>query len=110
HTCALSADGSTVAGGLPAFPTRRSSDLTAAGLPPGLTISSGGVISGTLDRSASQGGPNSDGVYSVVVTATDTQGATATQSFSWYVASAHACTPVTVRTRIPNTAGNKNVL
>jgi CshA-type fibril repeat protein len=56
---------------------------TATGLPPGLTINAAtGVISGTIDRSASQAG---GGVYNVVVTATDPGGAAATQSFSWAV-------------------------
>ncbi|WP_327785498.1 DUF5801 repeats-in-toxin domain-containing protein [Zhongshania aliphaticivorans] len=57
---------------------------SATGLPAGLTIDpSTGVISGTIDPSASQGG--TAGSYSVVVTATDDAGATATQSFDWAV-------------------------
>ena len=51
--------------------------FTATGLPPGLSISpTTGVISGTIDRAASQGGPNADGIYSVTVTASDGNGGT----------------------------------
>ncbi|WP_415834913.1 retention module-containing protein, partial [Bordetella bronchialis] len=57
---------------------------TATGLPPGLTINpETGVITGTIDHSASQGGNN--GVYQVTVTATDTSGATVTETFNWNV-------------------------
>ncbi|WP_447932205.1 Ig-like domain-containing protein [Sphingopyxis fribergensis] len=56
--------------------------FAATGLPPGLTIDPvTGVISGTLDRSASVGGP-----YNVVVTATDDGGASTQQAFVWTVA------------------------
>ena len=56
---------------------------SAAGLPAGLSINATtGVITGTIDRSASQ---LAGGVYSVVVTATDAGGLTATQRFSWTV-------------------------
>ncbi|MEY4500332.1 MAG: hypothetical protein RIS52_222, partial [Pseudomonadota bacterium] len=56
---------------------------SATGLPLGLSInSSSGVISGTIDRSASQAG---GGVYAVVVTASDGSLST-TQAFSWTVA------------------------
>jgi large repetitive protein len=55
----------------------------ATGLPAGLTINATtGVISGAIDRSASQTG---GGVYSVVVTATDAGGLSATQRFAWTV-------------------------
>ncbi|WP_094847055.1 retention module-containing protein [Bordetella genomosp. 9] len=58
---------------------------TANGLPPGLTINpETGVITGTIDHSASQGGNN--GVYQVTITATDTSGATVTETFNWNVA------------------------
>ena len=52
---------------------------TATGLPAGLTINAAtGVISGTIDRAASQPG---GGIYTVVVTARDPSDARATQSF-----------------------------
>src|SRR5690606_11744981 len=58
--------------------------FSATGLPPGLTINPvTGVISGQLDSSASQGGPSSNGIYSVVVTATDPYGATVSLPFTW---------------------------
>jgi VCBS repeat-containing protein len=54
---------------------------STSGLPAGLTIDSAtGVISGTIDASASVGGP-----YAVIVTATDENGALVTQSFSWQI-------------------------
>ncbi|WP_354288251.1 tandem-95 repeat protein [Sphingomonas sp. UYEF23] len=56
----------------------------ATGLPAGLSINTAtGVISGTIDRSASQGG--NGGVYSVTVTATDAGGLATTQTFTWSV-------------------------
>ena len=57
---------------------------SATGLPTGLTINaSTGVISGTLDHSASQGGTS--GVYSVVVTATDNKGAATSETVKYTV-------------------------
>ena len=59
---------------------------TANGLPDGLTIDlNTGEITGTIDNSASQGGPNSDGVYTVEVTATDDNGAAVSTTFTWTV-------------------------
>ncbi|WP_306224535.1 Ig-like domain-containing protein [Bosea beijingensis] len=53
----------------------------ANGLPPGLTLNPiTGVISGTLDRSASLGSP-----YSVTITATDAGGLSTSRSFTWTV-------------------------
>jgi hypothetical protein len=49
---------------------------TAAGLPPGLSISSAGLISGT---------PSVPGLGHVVVTATDTTGASGTAAFIWAI-------------------------
>ncbi|MHC0508718.1 retention module-containing protein [Achromobacter aegrifaciens] len=57
---------------------------TATGLPPGLSIDPNtGIITGTIDHSASHGGNN--GVYNVTVTATDPAGATTSQKFDWDV-------------------------
>ena len=59
---------------------------TAEGLPEGLEIEPDtGVISGTVDGSASQGGPDSDGIYSVTITAEDNNGETTSQTFTWTV-------------------------
>jgi VCBS repeat-containing protein len=55
---------------------------TAAGLPAGLSIDANGVITGTLANNASQQGPNSNGIYSVVVTATDANGLNVSQTFT----------------------------
>jgi len=55
---------------------------TATGLPMGLTIDAAtGEITGTIDNSASQAGPDSDGVYTVIVTADDGEGGTVTDTF-----------------------------
>ncbi len=59
--------------------------FTATGLPAGLSIDSAGNITGTLDSSASQGGPSSDGVFAVTVTATDGQGGSVDQTFTWTI-------------------------
>ena len=50
------------------------------GLPPGLTISSGGLIGGTIAATADAGGP-----YTVTVTAQDGQGHSASDTFFWSV-------------------------
>jgi VCBS repeat-containing protein len=55
---------------------------TAAGLPAGLSIDANGLITGTLANNASQQGPNNNGIYSVVVTATDPNGLTVSQTFT----------------------------
>ncbi|WP_233349903.1 Ig-like domain-containing protein [Litorimonas cladophorae] len=55
---------------------------SVTGLPTGLSIiPSTGEIVGTLDNSASQGGPNADGAYTISVTADDGQGGTVTDTF-----------------------------
>ncbi|CAM5208028.1 hypothetical protein CDEF62S_02504 [Castellaniella defragrans] len=57
---------------------------SATGLPTGLSIdATTGIISGTVDHSASQGA--TDGKYTVTVTATDPSGATSSQHFTWTV-------------------------
>ncbi|NEO70162.1 Ig-like domain-containing protein [Moorena sp. SIO3H5] len=59
---------------------------TASGLPDGLTIDSAtGEITGTIDNSASQGGPNGDGMYTVTVNADDANGSSTETTFSWDV-------------------------
>ncbi|MEQ4616528.1 MAG: retention module-containing protein, partial [Corticimicrobacter sp.] len=56
--------------------------FSAANLPPGLSIDPvTGLITGTLDNSASQGG--NGGVYTVVITATDSLGASTSLTFTW---------------------------
>jgi Domain of unknown function (DUF4347)/Putative Ig domain/Bacterial Ig domain len=69
----------------PGFKDSNGDTLTysATGLPLGLTINAAGVISGTLNKSASQGGVG--GVYSVVVTANDGKGGTVSETFSYTV-------------------------
>ncbi|WP_143765786.1 putative Ig domain-containing protein [Catenulispora acidiphila] len=49
---------------------------SAAGLPPGLSISSSGLVSGT---------PSASGTFTVTVTATDSTGASGAASFTWTV-------------------------
>jgi hypothetical protein len=49
---------------------------TATGLPPGLSISSSGLISGT---------PSTGGTFNVTVTATDSTGASGSASFTWTI-------------------------
>lgn len=60
--------------------------FNATGLPTGLTFNpTTGEIEGTLDNSASQGGPANDGVYTVTVTAMDPEGGTVRTTFDWAV-------------------------
>ncbi len=54
--------------------------FSATGLPPGLSISAAGLITGTIDPSASVTGP-----FSVTVTATDALGLTTSRTFSWTI-------------------------
>ncbi|MEF8833278.1 MAG: putative Ig domain-containing protein, partial [Halofilum sp. (in: g-proteobacteria)] len=60
--------------------------FAAADLPGGLSIDANtGVVTGTIDRDASQGGAASDGVYTVTVTVTDSQGTSIDRDFTWAV-------------------------
>ena len=52
---------------------------TASQLPPGLSISSAGLITGTVAKNAQPGN------YSVAVTATDDKGAQTTETFTWTI-------------------------
>ncbi|MGE4409963.1 MAG: beta strand repeat-containing protein [Sphingobium sp.] len=77
-----------VSGGFTDVDLGDSLSYSATGLPAGLTIDPvTGVISGTIDNSASQSGTtgNPAGSYTVVVTATDESGASVTQQFDWTV-------------------------
>ena len=67
--------------------------FSAAGLPPGLSIDKNGVISGTIDKSASLAGS-----YSVTITATDEKGATTIETFTWTV----GIVPPEVIATVPN--------
>jgi VCBS repeat-containing protein len=59
---------------------------TAEGLPPGLVLDpETGLVTGVLDKSASRGGPDRNGIYTVKVTATDQEGASVTRTFQWTV-------------------------
>ncbi|QQK64438.1 tandem-95 repeat protein [Cobetia sp. cqz5-12] len=61
--------------------------FSADNLPDGIEIDpTSGEISGTLSTDASIGGDNDDGTYTVILTATDENGATVTTSFTWTVA------------------------
>ncbi|MHB0819562.1 T1SS-143 repeat domain-containing protein [Stutzerimonas stutzeri] len=58
----------------------------ATGLPDGLTIDPDtGKITGSIDRSASQNGPNDDGRYPVTLTVTDPSGNSTEITFIWTV-------------------------
>jgi len=60
--------------------------FATADLPGGLTIDANtGVVTGTIDNDASQGGPASDGVYTVTVTVTDSQGSSIDRDLTWTV-------------------------
>jgi len=67
--------------------TGQSLAYSAVGLPPGLSISSSGLISGT---------PTAAGTYTVTVTATDSTGASGTASFVWAVSGGGGGNTVTV--------------
>ena len=61
----------------------QSPQFAASDLPPGLSISSSGLITGTIS-------PTASGTYRVTVTATSPSGATGSVSFLWTVTSAPA--------------------
>jgi len=82
---------------------------SASGLPRGLSIDPDtGIISGTIDHSASQDGAN--GVYSVVVTATDGDGASVDQTFTWTVTNPAPVAADDAATTAEDTAVGGNVL
>jgi hypothetical protein len=56
----------------------------AVGLPPGLSISSSGLISGTMDYAAAEEGSN-NGHYTVTAVVADGHGGSANESFNWVV-------------------------
>ncbi|WP_426359187.1 beta strand repeat-containing protein [Pseudocolwellia sp. HL-MZ19] len=63
--------------------------FSTVGMPVGLSIDTNtGIISGTLDNSSSQNGPNNDGIYTITVTANDGRGGTVDQSFDYTVVNA----------------------
>ena len=70
--------------------------FSASGLPTGLSMTSAGVISGTIANSASAHGP-----FNVVITATDSNGGSITDNFAWTV---NDVLPVV--TQIPNQTSN----
>ena len=80
---------------------------SATDLPTGLTIDADtGVISGTIDNSASQDGP-----FNVVVTATDPWGQTTTLSFNWTVTNpGPTATDNTAAVNVTNTTSTGNVI
>lgn len=57
--------------------------FTSTGLPAGLTMAANGMVTGTLDNSASQGGVS--GAHTVIVVARDPQGQQTETSFTWIV-------------------------
>ncbi|MGB7334403.1 MAG: putative Ig domain-containing protein, partial [Salaquimonas sp.] len=59
--------------------------LDPATTPAWLTIDSNGVISGTPPSDASQGGPASDGVYTITIIATDDNGAEVTTNVTFTI-------------------------
>lgn len=84
----------------------------ATDLPPGLTIDPNtGVITGTLDNSASQGGnTGTPGVYEVTVTVTDPHGQTASQTFTYTVTNPPPVAHDDTRTTREDTPVSGNVI
>ncbi|MEM9733691.1 MAG: DUF4347 domain-containing protein, partial [Pseudomonadota bacterium] len=58
--------------------------FTVTGLPAGLTADANGVVTGTIDPSASQGGPVTPGTYPVTIEVSDGTG-TKTVTFDWVI-------------------------
>ncbi|WP_164868360.1 DUF4347 domain-containing protein [Hydrogenophaga sp. NH-16] len=85
---------------------------TATDLPPGLTIDPNtGVITGTLDNSASQGGnTGTPGVYEVTVMVTDPHGQTASQTFTYTVTNPAPVARDDTRTTREDTPVSGNVI
>ncbi len=93
---ALSPGRQTTTGGSPVRLQLTASDtipappitFTVTGLPPGLSVTSGGLITGW---------PSTPGSYQVAVTATDSTGSSGSVSFSWTVSTASSGPAGTVR-------------
>ena len=85
---------------------------TATDLPPGLKIDPNtGLITGTLDNSASQGGnTGTPGVYEVTVTVTDPHGQTASQTFTYTVTNPAPVARDDTRTTREDTPVSGNVI
>ncbi|RGE38557.1 tandem-95 repeat protein [Comamonas testosteroni] len=108
---AASVSNVSVVGGFHDVDTSDVLTYTATGLPPGLALDPNtGLISGTIDHSASQGGPNSDGIYSVTVTANDAHGGTVSQTFSWTVTNPAPTATADTLAITENQIGNGSVL
>ena len=90
-------------------PDGESLTYSATGLPAGLSIDPDtGIISGTIDRSASQSG--SSGLYSVTVTAKDPSGATVSDTFKWSVANPSPSATDNSRSTSEDTPVNGNLI
>ncbi|ACU36144.1 S8 family peptidase [Actinosynnema pretiosum subsp. pretiosum] len=74
--------------------------FTATGLPDGVTISDGGLVSGS---------PTTAGTYSVTVTATDSLGVSGSTTFSWLVVEPGAECPTTTNSTAYPIADNSTV-
>ncbi|MES1927174.1 Ig-like domain-containing protein [Salinisphaera sp. T31B1] len=81
---------------------------SATGLPPGLSLNTQtGVISGIIDRSASQ---NAGGQYNVVVTASDGRGGSVSDTFAWNIANRRPVAGDDTASTGENTPASGNVL